>query len=231
MFAHSPIIVGAAGERLSTRSGAEALSALRRRGVPAEAVVAYAAQLACPAQGGASEVASLPELAQRFSLSRLGRGTAHADPAHLAWLGREVLASLPSEELARRLAPYLPEGTPEVVLAALAEAARGASALGEVAESAMRLSQRPTSAPLDSPALALFSELRLADAREYLPYAAAVDLVDRLRALGQQSRHLAARRATPPENRPHGRAARPSAARRRGGPAARGGARALWTVR
>ena len=127
----------------------------------------------------------LRHLAQRFSLSRLGRGTAHADPAHLAWLGREVLASLPSEELARRLEPYLPEDAPEVVLAALAEAARGASALGEVAESAIHLSQRPTSAPLDSPALALFSELRLADAREYLPYAAAVDLVDRLRALGQ----------------------------------------------
>jgi glutamyl-tRNA synthetase len=185
VFAHAPIIVGAAGERLSTRTGAEALRLLRQRGVPAEAVVAYAAQLACPAQAGASEVASLPELAQRFSLSRLGRGTAHADPAHLAWLGREVLASLPSEELARRLEPYLPEDAPEVVLAALAEAARGASALGEVAESAIHLSQRPTSAPLDSPALALFSELRLADAREYLPYAAAVDLVDRLRALGQ----------------------------------------------
>ena len=95
VFAHCPIIVGADGERLSTRSGAEPLAALRARGVPPEAVVAYAAQLACPAQGGAGEVASLAELAGRFSLARLGRGTAHADPAHLAWLGREVLAALP----------------------------------------------------------------------------------------------------------------------------------------
>ena len=108
VFAHCPIIVGADGERLSTRRGAEPLAALRARGVPPEAVVAFAAQLACPAQGGAGEVVSFAELAQRFSLARLGRGTAHADPAHLAWLGREVLAGLPSEELARRLAPFLP---------------------------------------------------------------------------------------------------------------------------
>ncbi len=143
VFAHCPIIVGADGERLSTRRGAEPLAALRARGVPPEAVVAYAAQLACPAQGGASEVASFDELAGRFSLARLGRGTAHADPAHLEWLGREVLAGLPSEELARRLAPLLPAGTADVVVAALAEAARGAPALGEIVNSAAALAQRP----------------------------------------------------------------------------------------
>ena len=185
VFAHCPIIVGADGERLSTRRGAEPLASLRERGVPPEAVVAYAAQLACPAQGGASEVASLPELAQRFSLERLGRGTAHADPAHLAWLGREVLAGLPSAELARRLAAFLPDGTPDVVLEALAEAARGASALGEVADSAALLAQAPAGPPPSSPALELFCDLRAADEREHMPYEAAVELIDRLRALGQ----------------------------------------------
>jgi glutamyl-tRNA synthetase len=178
VFAHCPIIVGHDGERLSTRTGAESLAALRRRGVPPEAVVAYAAQLACPAQGGADEVASLPELAQRFSLQRLGRGTAHADPAHLAWLGREVLAGLPSEELARRLRPFVPDGTPDVVIDALAEAARGA-------ESAALLAQRPTGELTDSPGPALFCELRRADPREHLPYGAAVELMERLRALAR----------------------------------------------
>jgi glutamyl-tRNA synthetase len=185
VFAHCPIIVGADGERLSTRRGAEPLSQLRRRGVPPEAVVAFAAQLACPAQGGADEVAPFAELAQRFSLARLGRGTAHADPAHLAWMGRSVLERLPLQELARRLQPFLPEGTPEAVLGALAEAARGSPALGDVADSAIALSQRPAGPPPDAPALALFCELREADERDHLPYAAAVDLIDRLRALGQ----------------------------------------------
>jgi len=185
VFAHCPIIVGADGERLSTRKGAEPLASLRGRGVPPEAVVAYAAQLACPAQGGASEVASLPELVRRFSLERLGRGTAHADPAHLAWLAREVLAGLPAAELARRLAPFLPQGTPEVVLEALAEAARGASALGEIADSAVLLAQKPERAATGSPALELFCVLREADESEHMPYAAAVQLIDNLRELGQ----------------------------------------------
>lgn len=192
VFAHCPIIVGADGERLSTRRGAEPLAVLRARGVPPEAVVAYAAQLACPAQGGASEVAPFAELAERFSLARLGRGTAHADPSHLEWLGREVLAGLPSGELARRLGPFLPAGTPDVVVAALAEAARGASALGEVVNSAAGLAQRPAGPPPPEPALELFCELREADARHHMPYEAAVELVDRLRELGK-SRGLSPR--------------------------------------
>jgi glutamyl-tRNA synthetase len=192
VFAHCPIIVGADGERLSTRRGAEPLSLVRERGVPAEAVVAFAAQLACPAQGGAAEVVPFAELAQRFSLARLGRGTAHADPAHLAWMARSVLERLPPEELARRLATFLPAGTPEAVLTALAEAARGASALRDVADSAAALAQMAPGPPPDSPALALFCELREADSRDHLPYPAAVELVERLRALGQ-SRGLSPR--------------------------------------
>ena len=192
MFAHCAIIVGADGERLSTRRGAEPLAALRARGLPPEAVVAYAAQLACPAQGGAAEVASFDELAGRFSLARLGRGTAHADPAHLAWLGREVLAGLPSQELARRLLPFLPAGTPAVVLEALAEAARGASALGEIADSATRVG---TATGRAAARLAGARALRRA-ARGRCARAPAlrraVELVDRLRALGT-SRGLSAR--------------------------------------
>ena len=192
VFAHCPIIVGADGERLSTRRGAEALSALRARGVPPEAIVALAAQLACPAQDGAPEVAPFAELAQRFTLARLGTGTAHADPAHLAWMARSVLERLPLEELARRLSPFLPADTPDVVLTALAEAARGAAALADVADSALAVAQTPQGSPPASPALQLFSELRERDLREHLPYEAAVALIDGLRALGQ-SRGLAPR--------------------------------------
>ena len=126
----------------------------------------------------------LDELADRFSLARLGRGTAHADSAHLAWLGREVLAALPLDELAGRLAAFLPADTPETVLHALAEAARGAPALGEVANSAAELAQRPSGPTPPGPALELFCELREADSRAQLPYTASVELIDRMRELG-----------------------------------------------
>jgi glutamyl-tRNA synthetase len=184
VFAHCPIIVGADGERLSTRRGAEPLASLRERGVPPEAVVASAAQLACPAQGGAGEAVSFEQLAARFSLARLGRGTAHADPAHLAWLGRELLSALPAEELARRLAPFLPSGTDSDILMALTEAARGASALGDVAAEAAALGRRPAGPPPEAPALGLFCELRAADERDHVPYDEAVELVARLRGAG-----------------------------------------------
>ena len=184
VFAHCPIIVGPDGERLSTRRGAEPLASLRARGVPHEAVVAFAAQLACPAQGGASEAVPFGELALRFSLARLGRGTAHADPAHLAWLGRELLAGLPAAELARRLAPFLPDTTDSATLMALSEAARGVSALGEIAAEAAALERRPPGPPGEAPALGLFCELRAADEREHLPHADAVGLVVRLRSAG-----------------------------------------------
>ena len=220
VFAHCPIIVGADGERLSARRGAEPLAALRARGVPPEAVVAYAAQLACPAQGGASEVASLEELAGRFSLARLGRGTAHADPAHLAWLGREVLAALPLDDLAGRLAAFLPAHTPEPVLHALAEAARGASSLGEVANSAADWhSARPDPPPARPGAGALPRA-----ARGRRAPAAALRGGRRARRSAARARRepwpLGPRRATPSENRPHGRTARPAASGRGRGAAA-----------
>ena len=103
-----------------------------------------------------------------------------------------MLAGLPAGDLARRLAPFLPAGTPAVVLDALVEAARGASALGDVANSAAELAQRPEAGPPQEPSLALFRGLREADAREHLPYAAAVELVGTLRALGK-TRGLSAR--------------------------------------
>jgi hypothetical protein len=78
------------------------------------------------------------------------------------------------------------------VLAALTEAARGVPALGEVAAAAAELATRPSGPPPESPALALFRELRAADEREHVPFADAVELIARLRAAGM-SRGLSPR--------------------------------------
>ena len=165
VFAHCPIIVGADGERLSARRGAEPLAALRARGVPPEAVVAYAAQLACPAQGGASEVASFEELAAALLAraprarhrARRSRRTSHGSAAR-CW------PACRSEELARRLAAFLPRGTPAAVLAR----ARRGGARRSGARRGRKLCcgawhSDPAGRSAGAPALELFCELREAD--------------------------------------------------------------------
>ena len=68
---------------------------------------------------------------------------------------------------------------------ALTEAARGASALGEIADDALRARPPPGRAASRSPCIAaVLRAASEADPREHLPYAAAVELVERLRALG-----------------------------------------------
>ena len=152
VFAHCPIIVGADGERLSTRRGAEPLAALRARGVPPEAVVAFAAQLACPAQGGADEVASFAELAAAL-LARAPRPRHGARRSRAPGLDgpRGPGAACRSRSSPAGWRRSCPSGTPDARADALAEAARGASALGEIADSAAALAQRPGRAAAGRP--------------------------------------------------------------------------------
>ena len=136
-------------------------------------------------------------------------------PAHLAWLGREVLAGLPSAELARRLAPFLPDGTPdEVVLEALAEAARGASALGESRRLCCASGTEPgRSAAGVAGARAVLRPACRGRARAHALRGGGG--ADRQPARARPgARHLAPGRATPPANGSHGPVARPAPAGR-----------------
>ena len=160
VFAHCPIIVGADGERLSARRGAEPLAALRARGVPPEAVVAYRRAARLPG-AGRCERGRLARGARRAILARAARSRHGACRSRASRVARpRGSGGLPLDELASRLAAFLPAGTPEPVLQALAEAARGAPSLGEIADSATDLAQRPAGPRLLSPALELFCELR-----------------------------------------------------------------------
>ena len=193
VFAHCPIIVGADGERLSTRRGAEPLAALRARGVPPEAVVAYAAQLACPAQGGA-ERGRVVRRARRGASRSRASAAARRMPIPRIWPGWAGGAGgSPLEELARRLAAVPAGGHAGVRAGRRSPRRRAAPRRSARSPTVLRqLAQRPAGRRRPLPALALFCELREADAREHLPYAAAVELIDRLRALGQ-SRGLSPR--------------------------------------
>ena len=209
VFAHCPIIVGADGERLSARRGAEPLAALRARGVPPEAVVAYAAQLACPAQGGASEVAVVrgarAALLARAPRARHGARRPGASRMARPRGARAACRATSSRAAWRRSCP------PRRPTSSLARArGGGARRLRRSARSRTLLrnwhSDRPAPPP-PAPALELFCELREADEREHLPYAAAERARRSAARAREEPRPLGPRRATPPENRPHGRAA------------------------
>ncbi|MGI9186995.1 MAG: glutamate--tRNA ligase family protein, partial [Gaiellales bacterium] len=105
-FAHLPIVVGEDGAKLSSSHGAVGVEVLRAAGWLPSAVVDWVARSACP------PITALPasppaDLAVAFDPTRLGLGTTRLDPALLERLGRDHLALLPVDELARRVGEEL----------------------------------------------------------------------------------------------------------------------------
>ena len=178
-LAHVALLVDGSGARLSKRTGAPPLAALRERGVLAAAVVSYLAQIAFPLRPGESPVVPFDEHARRADLARLATGTAHLDEAQLARLAQEHLAALPATELAALVAREL--GVEPQRVLPLASALHGVATVAEGARAARDVIDRPPALEHDDPALALFRELRAAGGVR-LGEADAAVLVERLRA-------------------------------------------------
>jgi glutamyl-tRNA synthetase len=83
-YAHVPLLVDAAGQRLAKRDGPLTLAALRARGVRPQAVVGLLARWSGLADGGPVTPA---ELVAEFRLERLARGPATVTAADLMGLG------------------------------------------------------------------------------------------------------------------------------------------------
>ena len=149
---------------------------------------------------------------QRFSLARLGRGTAHADPAHLAWLGREVLAAFRSTSSrgAWRRSCRRTRRSRRARRARRGGAWRLGARRGRKLCCGVGTAPRRTAAGLARRWSSSASCARPTRAST-CPTPAAVELVDRAARARREPRPLGPRRATPSENRPHGRTARPAA--------------------
>jgi hypothetical protein len=115
-FVHHGLLLGEDGRKLSKRAAGATVASLREAGLPAEAVRAYLDELGLP------------------------RHDVHLDPARLRRLSTETLASLPDEELARRV------GVPVSVAPVL----RGARDLVEAREYAA-LVLEPEPCEVDAP--------------------------------------------------------------------------------
>ena len=128
-FLHHAILLGDAG-KLSKRSGADTVAALRAGGYPPEAVVNH---LGLVASSGPGEVMGFGALVERFEPARLARGEVRLNPARLDSLSAAHLALRSDAELAAEVLRFCPPGTPAEAVRALAPALRGVHTLVEAA--------------------------------------------------------------------------------------------------
>lgn len=112
-FAHLPLILSPRGGKLSKRS-AEALGIpvtvkqFREAGYEPEALINFLAFLGWN-PGNERELYTLDELAEVFSLDRVGSSGVQLDIEKLNWYNEQYIRSFSTEELARRARPFIDE--------------------------------------------------------------------------------------------------------------------------
>ncbi|MBA3430773.1 MAG: glutamate--tRNA ligase, partial [Actinobacteria bacterium] len=104
VFAHLPLLVSPDGKPLSKRWGDVAVRAYREGGFLPEAMVNYLALLGW-SYDDKTNIFSVDELVERFSLGRVARNPAAFDISKLEWLNGHYIRALTPAELAERLVP------------------------------------------------------------------------------------------------------------------------------
>jgi glutamyl-tRNA synthetase len=105
VFAHLPLLVDEKGKPLSKRWGDVAVSAYRQQGYLPEAMVNYLALLGW-SYDDKTNIFSIDELVERFSLERVGKNPAAFDVNKLEWLNMHYIKQLSPAQLAERLVPF-----------------------------------------------------------------------------------------------------------------------------
>ncbi len=185
-YAHTALLVSDTGTKLSKREGAPSIAELRGEGYPAEALLNYLAELACPAL--ADGTATLGQLASRFELKNISRGGSRFDRGRLDWLSQQHLKRLNPLELARRVGQVLELRGVDfhpAQLTVLGQGLRGVYTLVDAADEAEAVLVAPRqAAPLDETSIAvleLFRELRTGWPESFLSPDDALDLLGELR--------------------------------------------------
>jgi glutamyl-tRNA synthetase len=112
-FIHLGLILGPDGKKLSKRHGAASVAEHRQDGYLPEALVNYLGLLGWTHPEGKEEFADLEELSRKWDPSRLGASPAAFDLDRLLSLNARHIRRLPTEELRRRLDPFLTETLPQ----------------------------------------------------------------------------------------------------------------------
>jgi glutamyl-tRNA synthetase len=113
-FAHLPLLVGPDGKKLSKRHGAVALETFRAKGYLPEALVNYLALLGW-SYDDHTELFSLAELEQVFSVERVTHNPATFDTKKLDALNGHYLRALDTADFARRASGFVPDADLELL--------------------------------------------------------------------------------------------------------------------
>jgi glutamyl-tRNA synthetase len=140
VFAHLPLLVAPDGKPLSKRWGDVAVGAYREQGFLPEAMINYLALLGWSFDDR-TNIFSVDELVERFTLERVGKNPAGFDVDKLEWLNGHYIRSKTPADLAELLVPYcVAEGIP-------ADSAEGRATLEAVTPLLVERMKRLTEAP------------------------------------------------------------------------------------
>ena len=106
-FAHLPMITGPDRAKLSKRHGATAIGEYREQGYLPEALLNFMVLLGWSLDGS-TEVVTLQQIIDNFTLDRITKSAAIFDQDKLMWMNGVYIRDLPADELARRMAEYIP---------------------------------------------------------------------------------------------------------------------------
>lgn len=107
-FAHLPMVLAPDRSKLSKRHGATAVEEFRAQGYVPEAMANYLLLLGW-SHPSEAELFDLEAAAEAFELDRVSHTAAVYDVKKLAWMNGMYLRSLPVEEIASRVRPFLDE--------------------------------------------------------------------------------------------------------------------------
>lgn len=105
VYGHLPLLVDEKGKPLSKRWGDVSVRAYREAGFLPEAMVNYLALLGW-SYDDKTNIFSVDELIERFTLDRVGRNPSSFDTAKLEWVNMHYIKSKPLKDLAEQLVPF-----------------------------------------------------------------------------------------------------------------------------
>mgnify|MGYP000846040556 FL=1 len=109
-FAHVPMILAPDKSKLSKRHGATSVEEFRDKGFLPEAIVNYLILLGWSPEGN-TEIITLEDAAEQFSLKRVNKSSAIYDVTKLTWINGVYMRELPLEDVVGYALPfYINEG-------------------------------------------------------------------------------------------------------------------------